>query len=61
MKDNQGANGGGKTCLYNGPTHSSSTVTISLVSRNGKWYLYLSTRKNTIVFKKWKILGLSGK
>jgi hypothetical protein len=43
MKDSQGANDGGKMCLYNGPTHSSSIVTIPLVSRYGKWYLYLST------------------
>lgn len=36
MKDNEGANDGGNMCLYNGPTHFSSTVTIPLVSRNGK-------------------------
>lgn len=50
MKESQGANAGGKTCLYKGPTHLSSTVTIPLVSRNGKWYLYLSTHLGTKSF-----------
>lgn len=35
MKDRQGANAGGKTCLYNGPTRLSSIVIIPLVLRNG--------------------------
>jgi hypothetical protein len=59
MKDSQGANDGGKMCLYNGPTHSSSIVTIPLVSRYGKWYLYLSKsymHKITMALKlKWKV------
>ena len=40
-KDREGAKDGGKVCSYNGPTLSSSTVTIPLVSRNGKEYEYL--------------------
>ena len=40
-KDRDGAREGGKVCSYNGPTLSSSTVTIPLVSRNGKEYEYL--------------------
>ncbi|KAK3042698.1 hypothetical protein RJ639_000756 [Escallonia herrerae] len=41
IKDREGAIDGGKVCSYKGPTLSSSTTTIPLVSRNGNEYEYL--------------------
>jgi len=35
IKERDGASDGGKVCSYNGPTLSSSTTTIPLVSRKG--------------------------
>jgi hypothetical protein len=40
-KEREGASAGGKVCSYKGPTLSSSTATIPLVSRNGNVYEYL--------------------
>lgn len=42
-KEREGASEGGKVCSYKGPTLSSSTTTIPLVSRNGNEYEYLHT------------------
>lgn len=42
-KEREGASEGGKVCSYKGPTLSSSTTTIPLVSRNGNEYEYLYT------------------
>lgn len=36
INESPGASAGGNTCLYNGPTRLSSTVTSPFVSRNGK-------------------------
>ena len=41
MKEREGAREGGNVCSYKGPTLSSSTATIPLVSRNGNVYEYL--------------------
>ena len=48
-KDREGARDGGKVCSYNGPTLSSSTPTIPLVSRNGKAYEYLHMVHSTLL------------
>uniref|UniRef100_A0A2P2N6Q1 Uncharacterized protein n=1 Tax=Rhizophora mucronata TaxID=61149 RepID=A0A2P2N6Q1_RHIMU len=40
IKDREGARDGGNVCSYKGPTLSSSTANIPLVSRNGNLYEY---------------------
>lgn len=45
IKDKEGASDGGKVCSYKGPTLSSSTATIPLVSRKGNVYEYLHTAR----------------